>query len=186
MSFFPKDSLAGQQHREKGLSDKDLWKQPFALLLKGHPHNQKKYKGKKKKVPDIGFFISGSVIVSCKAANLLRDELEKFGVLHEFTVEGERWYSYEVTNVLIGVVDLGKSRYSRSGTFIEASFHGEKLPSETQIFKIPENNLDTIYFNDPEDGSDTILTMAEKHGLEIGETPLVWDSSLSELMNGRA
>jgi hypothetical protein len=186
MTFFPKDNLAIYEHTDKGLSDEDLWKSPFELLLRNHPNNKKKYKGKKKLVPDIGHFINGSVILSPKSTDLLGGYLKRFGDLYEFTVEGETWFSYDVTNVLNGIVSIEKSRHDSVGTFVSPAFHVDKLPLASQVFKIPENYLGTIYFSDPEAGSETILTMAEKHGLVIGENPLVWDSSISELMSGKA
>jgi hypothetical protein len=133
-----------------------------------------KYQGKVKKIPDIGHYTPGSLIVNEKTKQFIGDYLQRFGKLIPITVEGELWYSYVVTNVLEGVVDVDKSVVSKSGTLKKPAFFIEKLPAESQIFKIPENGLLKIYFNKSD--HDSIVGLLDKYSLDAGEIPVIWDS----------
>lgn len=150
-----------------------MWNKPPELILKSAPHNQEKYKGKALKVPDIGYLTPGSVIINEKAANALGDYLKKFGHLVRLEVKGEIWYSYVVTNVLEGVVDMGKSVVSRSGTLKRPAFFADKLPNESQIFKTPETGLLQIFFND--NGGETLQAMLLENAIDAGELKEVWE-----------
>ena len=152
-----------------------LWEHPPELILRSAKQNQRKYKGKKLKTPDIGHFTPGSLIFSEKAHDCLGEYFCRFGKFTSIQIEGQVWFNYVVTNVLTSIVDKQKSTYSRKGKLIiNPAFFAEKLPQECEIFKVPEMHLIDIYFND--NGGETVRSLIEKYGLEAGDIPLVWES----------
>jgi len=176
MQFYPKHANSYTQHEKAGLDDEDLWIKPFELVLRSHPENQKKHKGEALAVPDIGHLTEGGLIVSVKAVELIGDYLRKFGDLYEIIVDGECWFAYNITNILESVVDKKSSRSDSMGDITVPAYFKEKLPTESQIFKLEETDLLTIYFNVPDNEVDTIFSLGEKHGLNIGVTPVDWKS----------
>lgn len=176
MKFYPKnemDMYTGKYAESDNLSEL-LWTEPPELALKSSKHNKKKYKGKTRKVPDIGHFAPGSVIVNERTVNAIGYYLKKYGKLIELEVDGETWYSYVVTNVLEGVVDIANSGASGVGVIHKPVFLADKLPKESQIFKVPENQLVRIYFND--NGGETLQTLLSENQLDAGELILAWES----------
>jgi hypothetical protein len=177
MTFLLKDE--GDLYRGDYGSSKDvtrlLWEHPPELILRSAKQNQRKHKGRKLKLPDIGHFTPGALIFSEKARDCLGEYFLRFGKFTSIQVEGEMWFNYDVTNIIGGVVDVQGSTYSKKGKMItKPAFIAEKLPQEPQIFKIPEMHLVDIYFND--NGSDTVRSMINKFRLEAGDMPLVWDA----------
>jgi hypothetical protein len=150
-----------------------MWNEPPELILKSSPHNQKKHKGKPLRVPDIGHLTPGSVIINKKAVKALGEHFTNFGHLVQLEVEGETWYSYVVTNVLEGVVDMENSIVSRSGTMKRPAFFANKLPNESQIFKTPETGLMQIFFND--NGEGTLQTLLQENDIDAGKLKEVWE-----------
>jgi hypothetical protein len=177
MKFYPKnemDMYTGKYATTDNLSEL-LWNEPPELVLKSSEHNQKKYKGKLRKVPDIGHFAPGSVIINERTANTIGDYLKKYGNLIKLEIDGETWYSYVVTNILEGVVDVANSKASSVGVIHKPVFLPEKLPKESQIFKVPENQLVRIYFND--NGGETLQALLSDNQLDAGEPVLAWESN---------
>jgi hypothetical protein len=151
-----------------------LWEHPPELILRSAKQNQRKHKGRKLKLPDIGHFTPGALIFSEKARDCLGYYFLRFGKFTSIQIEGETWFNYVVTNILAGVVDEQESTYSKRGKLItKPAFIAEQLPQECQIFKIPETHLIDIYFND--NGGDTVHSLIDKFGLEAGDIPLVWE-----------
>jgi hypothetical protein len=176
MKFYPKDEMAlysGQYAEANNLSEL-LWNKPPELCLKSSKHNGKKYKGKIQKVPDIGHFSPGSLIINERTARTIGDYLRLFGDMIELKIDGEIWYSYVVTNVLEGVVDTQNSKTSSAGVIHKPIFIKDKLPTETQIFKVPENQLIRIYFNDNGDG--TLQKLLLDKQIDAGKLILAWDN----------
>ena len=151
-----------------------LYKHPPELELRSAAPNRKKYKGKALRVPDIGHYTPGSLVISQKANECIGDYLRQFGELNEILVEGETWYNYVVTNVLTGVVDEKNSEWCPSEVIKRPAFFADRLPEESQIFKVPEMYEVDIYFNDT--GGETVATLFEEHGLEAGEIWETWNS----------
>ena len=136
MKFYPKnemDMYTGKYADTDNLSEL-LWNEPPELILKSSKHNQKYYKGKPRKIPDIGHFAPGSVIVNERTVNAIGKYLKKYGNLIKLDVEGETWHSYVVTNILKGVVDIANSKASSVGVIHKPAFLPDMLPKESQIF----------------------------------------------------
>ena len=96
------------------------------------------------------------------------------GALNEIHVEGERWYNYVVSNVLTGIVDEERCERSRSGRIKKLVFRADRLPENSQIFKVPETQLVSIYLN--EGAGESLASMVEDHDLEAGDMTEIWDS----------
>jgi hypothetical protein len=175
MKFYPKDEMEMYTGKYAETNDltKLLWNEPPVLTLKDSKHNQKKYKGKVRKVPDIGHFAPGSVIVNERTVKSIGDYLKRFGKLIKLEVDGETWYSYVVTNILKGVVDIKNSKAYTAGVIHKPIFLADKLPTETQIFKVPENQLVKIYFNDG--GNETLQKLLSNNQIDAGELTLAWE-----------
>ena len=175
MKFYPKDEMeiySGKYVETDNLSEL-LWNEPPTLTLTASKQNQKKYKGKLRKIPDIGHFAPGSLIINKKTVESIGSYLTKYGKLIKLEVDGNTWFSYVVTNILNGVVDIKNSQTSNVGVIHKPIFLADKLPVETQIFKISENQLVKIYFND--NGNQTIQKLLRDNQIDAGEFGLSWE-----------
>ncbi|CAA0110671.1 Uncharacterised protein [BD1-7 clade bacterium] len=154
-----------------------IWKEGCLLRLESELGNQRLYKGNPLNIPDISYFVAGGVIVSPKTVELMGDYLSKFGDLHPITVEGNNWFTYDITNIIDGVVDKENSSYSRRGLLRKPAFNLDKLPKDPQVFKIEDDNRIGIYLNQPTTVSDTLYSLGVKLGLEVGDEPqLIWEN----------
>ena len=176
MVFLPKDEGDLYRGRFAGATNVGelLYQDPPELILRSAETNQQKYKGKALRVPDIGHFTPGSVIVNERASQCIGDYLRRFGDLNEIQVEGETWYNYVISNVLSGVVDEERSEKSRSGIIKKVVFRADRLPADSQIFKVPETQRINIYFN--AGSGDSLASLIEEHELEAGDISEIWDS----------
>jgi len=142
--------------------DDELWKAPPELLLYSAPHNKKKGK-KARLVPDIGYFVPGSIIINEKSYQVLGEYLSRFGELVDICIEGEHWYSYNLTNIKTDAVDLANSNCMAGGTVKIPAFFSDRLPSEPQIFKLPETKLLRMYCIG--NGGESLKSLVENNGL---------------------
>lgn len=150
-----------------------MWNEPPSLILRRSPHNQKKYKGKKLKVPDIGYLTPGSVIVNEATISVIGEYLKRFGYFVPLKIEGEIWYSYVVTNVLKNVIDMESSVVSRSGTIKRPAFHAKKLPEDEQVFKTLETGLLQIFYT--ENSEQFLQKSIMQNSIDAGELKLIWE-----------
>ncbi len=176
MVFLPKDEGDLYQGRFADARNVGelLWQDPPELILRSAETNQRKYEGEALRVPDIGHFTPGSVIVSQRAERCIGNYLRRFGDLNKISVEGEPWYNYVVSNILTGVVDEERCKRSRSERIKKLVFLADRFPEDSQIFKVPETQLANIYFYDAD--GEGLASLIEEHELEAGETAQIWAS----------
>lgn len=95
--------------------------------------------------------------------DILTNHLEPYGEILPVDVDGETYYLCNVTNV-IDALDPEKTVKRASGIVKTLVFSKEKIPSDMEIFKVPETQVSTIYFNEIE--GENIKNLVEKHDLK--------------------
>lgn len=149
-----------------GMPRKHNWHPPRAKL-KSDPFN------KGKKLPDIGHVDIGSVVLSQKAIDVLKGHLEPYGELLPLDVEGETYYIYNVTTI-IDALDQENSVKRPNGIIKKACFDKSKVPSDMEIFKVPETQRSLIYVNETK--GKNIKTLIEEHHLNGAQLRLEWET----------
>jgi hypothetical protein len=129
-----------------GCSKKIEWILPPKVLLQSEPTNKNKYKGKVRKIPDVGHLAIGSLVFSERAVEVLGDYLKKYWELLKIDAEGTIFYFYNVTNV-IDMLDPNKSEITAKGSIINEVFNLDKSPKTSQVFKVKGLESSSIYFN---------------------------------------
>jgi hypothetical protein len=119
---------------------------PPKVLLQSEPTNKNKYKGKVRKIPDVGHLAIGSLVFSERAVEVLGDYLKKYWELLKIDAEGTIFYFYNVTNV-IDMLDPNKSEITAKGSIINEVFNLDKSPKTSQVFKVKGLESSSIYFN---------------------------------------
>jgi hypothetical protein len=147
-----------------GSSKQIEWILPPKVLLQSDPINKKKYKGKAKKIPDIGYIGLGSLVLNQRAVDILGDYLNEFGELLTMDVEGINYYFYNVTHV-IDLIDYKRSSFDEKQARFNTLFDAKKTPTTSQIFKVKGLESSRIYTNDIA-GQKSFISLIKKAGLQ--------------------
>lgn len=117
-------------------------------------------KGSDEPIPDIAYLGMATFAFKEEIAEELADILENIGELLPFKVDDQTWYALNVTN-LIDALDEDNSTYLiNTGdiklNLVKFSFFQEKL-TDTNIFKIPQDNYTEIFCCDNRNSDEAIL-----------------------------
>lgn len=148
---------------EDDVYDSDDWEFKGEPLIDKLPKCFKAYFDEKpdEPIPDIAYLGMSTFAFKRDVATALADILEAAGEVLPFYVDGELWYCLNVLESA-DAVDEKRSTYEIDDGTVKFGlkdivFDVDKLPAESSLFKIPNDNYTIIYCADRRDTDEDVL-----------------------------